>query len=154
MDPPGSSFGGDDLPTLHIGNALYAGALRRASPKARFSRPLDLIRSFRRRAIRVANSTDRGNANQDLLHEQSGGSELRLLARGDAARAARSRFCNRRIELELAVLGGRKSLYSDVCYPEDEFWSLHDHATYLALKRRYDPESALGDLYAKCVLRR
>ena len=61
-------------------------------------------------------------------------------------------FCNRKIEREVAAMGGRKSLYSEAYYPEDEFWSLHDRAAYLALKRRYDPEGALGDLYAKCVL--
>lgn len=62
-------------------------------------------------------------------------------------------FCNRKIEREVASLGGHKSLYSEAYYPEQEFWSLHDRPAYLALKRRYDPEAALGDLYAKCVLR-
>ena len=36
---------------------------------------------------------------------------------------------------------------------EDEFWAIYDRGAYDALKRRYDPAGALGDLYAKCVLR-
>jgi FAD/FMN-containing dehydrogenase len=60
---------------------------------------------------------------------------------------------NRAIEREVARLGGRKSLYSDSTYTEDEFWALHDRGAYLALKRRYDPAGALPDLYRKCVAR-
>jgi FAD/FMN-containing dehydrogenase len=60
---------------------------------------------------------------------------------------------NRAIERELASLGGRKSLYSDSTYTENEFWALHDRDHYRALKRRYDPGGALPDLYRKCVLR-
>jgi len=60
---------------------------------------------------------------------------------------------NQAIEHEVAALGGRKSLYSDSTYTEDEFWALHDRDAYLALKRRYDPAGALPDLYRKCVLR-
>ncbi|GIK87485.1 MAG: FAD-linked oxidase [Betaproteobacteria bacterium] len=63
-------------------------------------------------------------------------------------------FVNRAIEREVAALGGRKSLYSESTYTEDEFWALHDRAAYRALKRRYDPQGALPDLYEKCVLRR
>jgi FAD/FMN-containing dehydrogenase len=63
-------------------------------------------------------------------------------------------FVNRAIEREVAALGGRKSLYSESTYTEREFWSLHDRDAYLALKRRYDPDAALPDLYEKCVLRR
>jgi FAD/FMN-containing dehydrogenase len=61
--------------------------------------------------------------------------------------------CNRRIEREVARLGGLKSLYSDSYYSEAEFWALHDRKAYAALKRAYDPANALGDLYAKCVTR-
>ena len=60
-------------------------------------------------------------------------------------------FVNRAIEREVAAVGGRKSLYSDAYYTEDEFWSLHDRDAYRELKRRYDPHDRLGDLYAKCV---
>ncbi len=62
-------------------------------------------------------------------------------------------FHNRRIEQKVTALGGIKSLYSESYYPESEFWALHDRATYASLKRSYDPSGALGDLYAKCVVR-
>ncbi|MBK6863957.1 MAG: FAD-binding oxidoreductase [Ideonella sp.] len=63
-------------------------------------------------------------------------------------------FHNRKIELEVARLGGLKSLYSDSYYSEAEFWALHDRAAYAQLKRAVDPADALGDLYAKCVRHR
>ncbi len=58
---------------------------------------------------------------------------------------------NRAIERKVTALGGVKSLYSDSYFAEDEFWSIYDRDAYAALKRKYDPEGALGDLYAKCV---
>jgi FAD/FMN-containing dehydrogenase len=68
---------------------------------------------------------------------------------------ARARgFVNRLIERKIEALGGVKSLYSDSYFGEDEFWRIYDGAAYRALKARYDPAGALGDLYAKCVLRR
>jgi FAD/FMN-containing dehydrogenase len=63
-------------------------------------------------------------------------------------------FVNRKIERKTTALGGVKSLYSDSYFSEDEFWSIYNRPAYEALKVRYDPERALGDLYAKCVLRR
>jgi FAD/FMN-containing dehydrogenase len=60
---------------------------------------------------------------------------------------------NRRIERMVRALGGIKSLYSDSCYDEDEFWTIYNRAAYGELKRRYDPEGVLGNLYDKCVLR-
>ena len=63
-------------------------------------------------------------------------------------------FHNRKVELEVARLGGLKSLYSDSYYSEAEFWALHDRAAYAQLKRAVDPAGALGDLYAKCVRHR
>jgi hypothetical protein len=57
------------------------------------------------------------------------------------------------IEQRVSELGGLKSLYSDSYYTEDEFWTVFDHSAYVALKTRYDPNSALPDLYAKCVQR-
>jgi FAD/FMN-containing dehydrogenase len=62
-------------------------------------------------------------------------------------------FVNRKIERTVRDLGGIKSLYSDSYFTEDEFWSIYNRPVYLALKQRYDPAGALGDLYAKCVLR-
>jgi FAD/FMN-containing dehydrogenase len=63
-------------------------------------------------------------------------------------------YVNRKIERKVAELGGIKSLYSDSYYPRHEFWSIFDRDTYAALKARYDPTSALGDLYDKTVLRK
>jgi hypothetical protein len=50
-------------------------------------------------------------------------------------------------------LRGRKALYSDSYYDRDEFWRLHDGRAYRELKRAYDPEARLADLYRKCVER-
>jgi FAD/FMN-containing dehydrogenase len=63
-------------------------------------------------------------------------------------------FVNRKIERKVSDMGGVKSLYSDSYFDEDEFWSIYNRSGYEAVKRRYDPERRLGDLYAKCVLRR
>ncbi|MDE2210091.1 MAG: FAD-binding oxidoreductase, partial [Betaproteobacteria bacterium] len=62
-------------------------------------------------------------------------------------------FVNRAIERKVSELGGVKSLYSDSYFTEAEFWAIYDREAYGALKRRYDPDGALGDLYAKCVRR-
>jgi FAD/FMN-containing dehydrogenase len=71
-----------------------------------------------------------------------------------ASRDARpAGFVNRRIERKVAELGGIKSLYSDSYFTEDEFWSIYNRPAYAALKARYDPEGALGDLYDKVVQR-
>jgi len=59
-------------------------------------------------------------------------------------------FRNRKIEREVARLGGLKSLYSDSYYSEAEFWAQHDRSAYALLKRAYDPANVLGDLFAKC----
>ena len=61
---------------------------------------------------------------------------------------------NRLVEREVARLGGIKSLYSDSYYAADEFRATYGGDTYRRLKARYDPQGRLGDLYAKCVLRR
>ena len=64
------------------------------------------------------------------------------------------RDVNRRIEAEVAGLGGHKSLYSEAYYDESTFWSLYGGATYEQVKRKYDPDGRLPDLYAKAVGRR
>jgi FAD/FMN-containing dehydrogenase len=61
---------------------------------------------------------------------------------------------NRRIEAVVEELGGRKSLYSTSFYERDEFWRLYNGATYAELKRSYDGDGRLLDLYEKCVERR
>ena len=63
-------------------------------------------------------------------------------------------FHNRAIEIEVARLGGRKSLYSTAFYPESEFWDNYGGPTYEVLKKTYDPDGRLLDLYAKTVQRR
>ncbi|HEY0641740.1 MAG TPA: FAD-binding oxidoreductase [Pseudonocardiaceae bacterium] len=58
---------------------------------------------------------------------------------------------NRLIERTVERLGGRKSLYSTSFYDEDDFWRLYNGDVYRKLKKQYDPEGRLLDLYAKCV---
>jgi FAD/FMN-containing dehydrogenase len=60
-------------------------------------------------------------------------------------------YHNRLIEETVADLGGHKSLYSTVHYSPEEFWSRYNGPAYDALKRRYDPDGRLPDLYSKCV---
>lgn len=61
---------------------------------------------------------------------------------------------NRLLEREVVRLGGHKSLYSSVHFDEDEFWRIYDGPSYRELKAKYDPTSALPDLYQKTVGRR
>jgi FAD/FMN-containing dehydrogenase len=61
---------------------------------------------------------------------------------------------NRRIEAKVEELDGRKSLYSTAFYDEDHFWELYGGPTYEVLKKTYDPDNRLLDLYDKCVRRR
>lgn len=58
---------------------------------------------------------------------------------------------NRAVEDTVTELGGRKSLYSEAFYDEDTFWRLYNGTAYERVKRRYDPESRLLNLYDKCV---
>jgi FAD/FMN-containing dehydrogenase len=60
---------------------------------------------------------------------------------------------NRQVEHKVAELGGMKSLYSDSYFTEEEFWRNYNRPAYERLKRKYDPDGRLKDLYAKCVLR-
>jgi FAD/FMN-containing dehydrogenase len=60
-------------------------------------------------------------------------------------------FHNRLIEETVDDLGGHKSLYSTVHYPEDEFWQRYNGEHYAMVKRAYDPHGQLPDLYDKCV---
>jgi FAD/FMN-containing dehydrogenase len=61
---------------------------------------------------------------------------------------------NRLIEEQVTALDGHKSLYSDAYYDQTQFWRLYGGDTYAELKRRYDPDSRLLDLYSKAVQRR
>lgn len=61
---------------------------------------------------------------------------------------------NRLVEALVLDLGGHKSLYSTSYYDEETFWRLYNGDAYELLKKSYDPDGRLLDLYAKCVRRR
>jgi FAD/FMN-containing dehydrogenase len=58
---------------------------------------------------------------------------------------------NRKVEVKVAELGGRKSLYSESFYPEEEFWKTYNGEGYFRLKAKYDPGKKLLNLYQKTV---
>ncbi|OBF58264.1 FAD-linked oxidase [Mycobacterium sp. 852002-50816_SCH5313054-b] len=61
---------------------------------------------------------------------------------------------NRAIEAKVSELDGHKSLYSDSYYTREEFDELYGGEAYKTVKKTYDPDSRLLDLYAKAVQRR
>jgi FAD/FMN-containing dehydrogenase len=61
---------------------------------------------------------------------------------------------NRNIEAKVSELSGHKSLYSDSYYTREEFDELYGGEAYKTVKKTYDPDSRLLDLYAKAVQRR
>ncbi|WP_261860607.1 FAD-binding oxidoreductase [Mycobacterium marinum] len=61
---------------------------------------------------------------------------------------------NREIETKVSELNGHKSLYSDSYYTREEFDELYGGESYKTVKKTYDPDSRLLDLYAKAVQRR
>ncbi len=64
---------------------------------------------------------------------------------------ARDGYFNRRVEDKVTELGGHKGLYSTSFYPKEEFWARYNGPEYAELKRTYDPQGRLADLYDKCV---
>jgi hypothetical protein len=62
-------------------------------------------------------------------------------------------YHNRLVEQKVSELGGIKSLYSDSYYDAGTFWRIYDGEAYQVLKRKYDPDAKLKDLYQKCVQR-
>ncbi|WP_156745918.1 FAD-binding oxidoreductase [Mycobacterium sp. 1423905.2] len=60
---------------------------------------------------------------------------------------------NRAIERKVSELDGHKSLYSDAFYTREEFAELYGGESYNTVKKTYDPDSRLLDLYAKAVQR-
>jgi FAD/FMN-containing dehydrogenase len=58
---------------------------------------------------------------------------------------------NRLVEREVERLGGRKSLYSTAHYDEADFWQIYNGPAYDVLKKTYDPEGRLLNLYEKTV---
>ena len=61
---------------------------------------------------------------------------------------------NRAIEAKVTELDGHKSLYSDAYYDSQTFGSLYGGEEYARVKKLYDPDGRLPDLYAKVVGRR
>ncbi|WP_141013581.1 FAD-binding oxidoreductase [Nocardioides sambongensis] len=61
---------------------------------------------------------------------------------------------NRAIEERVHALGGHKSLYSEAFYDESTFATLYNTENLTAVKRRYDPDDRLTNLYDKAVQRR
>ena len=61
---------------------------------------------------------------------------------------------NRLIEEKVDTLDGHKSLYSDAYYSREKFDELYGGETYKTVKKNYDPNARLLDLYAKAVQRR
>ena len=61
-------------------------------------------------------------------------------------------YYNRRIEEKVIALGGMKSLYSDSYFTPEEFWRIYNKPGYDRLKKKYDSDGRLKDLYRKCVL--
>jgi FAD/FMN-containing dehydrogenase len=68
--------------------------------------------------------------------------------------AAAEGEANRLIEKKVSELDGHKSLYSDAYYSPEEFKQLYGGDTYGMVKKTYDPDSRLLDLYSKAVQRR
>jgi FAD/FMN-containing dehydrogenase len=60
-------------------------------------------------------------------------------------------YLNRKIELMVEKLKGKKSLYSDSFYSKDEFNKLYNGKEYAILKSKYDPKNKFKDLYDKTV---
>lgn len=60
-------------------------------------------------------------------------------------------YYNRLIEEKVGQLQGKKSLYSDLYYSEEEFWSIFNKDVYDRLKQQYDPQQCFQSLYQKCV---
>lgn len=60
-------------------------------------------------------------------------------------------YYNRLIENSVHELDGHKSLYSTSFYAREQFWQLYNGDAYWPVKREYDPNGRLLDLYDKCV---
>jgi delta24-sterol reductase len=56
---------------------------------------------------------------------------------------------NRRLEHEVATLGGRKVLYAHSYYTEEEFWKIYDNESYTKLRKKYYASQVFPNLYQK-----
>lgn len=63
-------------------------------------------------------------------------------------------YTNRMIENKVSELDGHKSLYSDAFYTSEQFDDYYGGEAYRTVKKAYDPDSRLLDLYAKAVQQR
>jgi FAD/FMN-containing dehydrogenase len=62
-------------------------------------------------------------------------------------------YFNKKLEAEVTLLKGKKSLYSRAFYSEKVFNSLYNRRAYDILKSKYDPKGSLKDYYQKTVNR-
>jgi FAD/FMN-containing dehydrogenase len=62
-------------------------------------------------------------------------------------------YYNRQVEEKVMALGGMKSLYSDSYFTRDQFWQIYNKPAYDGLKKKYDRDGVLRDIYNKCVLK-
>ena len=60
-------------------------------------------------------------------------------------------YYNRRWEIVSKNLKGHKMLYSEIFYPEKEFWQIYNGKAYWKIKNKYDPKGVFKDLYNKCL---
>jgi hypothetical protein len=56
---------------------------------------------------------------------------------------------NDKIERYATAHKSMKVLYSEVFYPEDEFWTIYDKVAYDAIRRKYSAENVFPDLWHK-----
>jgi FAD/FMN-containing dehydrogenase len=61
---------------------------------------------------------------------------------------------NRAVEAKVTELGGHKSLYSDAYYDRGTFDVLYGTANLTAVRKEYDPDGRLTELYDKAVRNR
>ena len=61
----------------------------------------------------------------------------------------REGFFNRQVEQWVDKLNGFKGLYSTVYYDEKTFWQRYNGGDYQKLKKKYDPQGNLKDLFDK-----
>jgi FAD/FMN-containing dehydrogenase len=60
---------------------------------------------------------------------------------------------NKIVEALVSELGGIKSLYSNSFYERKDFERIYNYGAYIPLKKKYDPNNKLRDLYEKCATR-
>jgi delta24-sterol reductase len=56
---------------------------------------------------------------------------------------------NQKFEQEVTLLGGRKVLYAHAYYTNIDFWNIYDKTKYERLRKKYNAEVVLPDLYSK-----